>query len=46
VSEDLLKDMMGQMGGQMPPGMLDAAGASGGGGSDKPKKMKRKIIRA
>jgi signal recognition particle subunit SRP19 len=50
VSDNFFKDMMSEMGGQVPPGMasmmegLQAAGGSGG--SDKPKKIKRKIIRA
>lgn len=50
VSENFFKDMMAEMGGQMPPGManmasmVDAPGPSQG--EQKPKKIKRKIIRA
>lgn len=51
VSDNFFKDMMAEMGGQLPPGMegmMNAAGAAGGGGAGegKPKKIKRKIIRA
>jgi signal recognition particle subunit SRP19 len=54
VSENFFKDMMAEMGGQLPPGMegmqgmLGGAGPSapGGGGEGKQKKVKRKIIRA
>jgi len=55
VSENFFKDMMTEMGGQLPPGMegmqgmLGGAGpsaAAGGGGEGKQKKVKRKIIRA
>lgn len=51
VSDNFFKDMMAEMGGQLPPGMegmMNAAGVGGGGGAaeGKPKKIKRKIIRA
>ena len=44
VSDNMFKDMMSEMGGQLPPGMEGlanmAAAASGGGGPAKPKKVK------
>ncbi|OBT67930.1 hypothetical protein VE03_02586 [Pseudogymnoascus sp. 23342-1-I1] len=51
VSDNFFKDMMAEMGGQLPPGMegmMNAAGAGGGGAEKegKPKKIKRKVIRA
>jgi signal recognition particle subunit SRP19 len=53
VSDNFFKDMMEEMGGKLPPGMegmMNAAGAGagagGGEGGGKPKKIKRKIIRA
>lgn len=49
VSDNFLKDMMGEMGGQMPPGMEGmaqmlggGAGGGGGGGGGAPKKVKEK----
>lgn len=47
VSDNFFKDMMAEMGGQLPPGMegmMNAASAPVPEG--KPKKVKRKIIRA
>ncbi|KFY20886.1 hypothetical protein V493_07605, partial [Pseudogymnoascus sp. VKM F-4281 (FW-2241)] len=49
VSDNFFKDMMAEMGGQLPAGMegmMNAAGAAGGAPEGKPKKVKRKIIRA
>lgn len=51
VSENFFKDMMEEMGGKLPPGMegmMNAAGTGAGGAPEggKPKKIKRKIIRA
>lgn len=42
VSENFLKDMMGEMGGQLPPGMEGMASmmGAGGGGGGKPKKIR------
>ena len=41
VSDNFLKDMMAEMGGQLPEGMQGMANmAGGGGGSAKPKKVK------
>lgn len=53
VSENFFKDMMGEMGGQLPPGLENMQAMLGGdddkagpsAGSGKPKKIKRKIIR-
>lgn len=47
VSDNFLKDMMGEMGGQLPPGMEGMAGmlggaGGGGGGGGQPKKVKEK----
>jgi signal recognition particle subunit SRP19 len=51
VSDNFFKDMMAEMGGQLPPGMegmmQNAVGAGPSGAAEgKPKKVKRKIIRA
>ena len=51
VSDNFFKDMMAEMGGQLPPGMegmmQNAVGAGGSGAAEgKPKKVKRKVIRA
>lgn len=46
VSDNFLKDMMAEMGGQAPPGMEGLmgamGGAGGGGGTGQPKKVKDK----
>ena len=47
VSDNFLKDMMAEMGGQLPPGMegmANLAGAGGGGGGQ-PKKIRVKAGR-
>ncbi|WPH03437.1 Signal recognition particle SEC65 subunit [Acrodontium crateriforme] len=48
VSENFLKDMMSEMGGQLPPGMEGMAGlmGAGGAGPSAPSKPKKTVIRA
>jgi signal recognition particle subunit SRP19 len=50
VSENFFQDMMAEMqgqvpGGQMPPGLMEAASAANAPDPSKPKKQKRKVIR-
>lgn len=42
VSDNFFKDMMAEMGGQLPPGMEGMAGAAGGSGPKKSKDKKKK----